>query len=178
MAKQTIVYNWTTSTTQATKDKFLAAAQHWTDKVGFKFVKRTNEKNYVSVSSANACSSFYGMIGGRQELKLGEDCSIGNAIHEIGHAVGLYHEQTRSDRDSYVNIFLENVIAGKEGNYTPCSNCVANGTLDFGSIMMYGSTFFSKNGKATMLKKDGSVINAQRNGLSENDIAIVNSRYK
>jgi hypothetical protein len=175
---RTIAYNWSTTTTQATKDKFLAAAKNWSDNLGFTFVRRTNQTNYILVTSASGCSSFIGMIGGRQEMKLGSTCSVGNAIHEIGHAVGLFHEQSRRDRDTYVTINRGNIEAGLEGNFDVCGNCVANGTLDFGSIMMYGSFFFSRNGQPTITRKNGTTFDVQRNGLSANDKAIVNSRYR
>jgi hypothetical protein len=175
---RTIVYNTTTATTQAALDKFLAAAKVWTDKAGFKFVRRTNQTNYISLTSTAGCFADISMLGGKQRINLGPDCSIGNAIHEIGHTIGLYHEQSRRDRDDFVNVFFENIEVGKENNFGKCSSCTANGSLDFGSIMMYGPFFFSKNGRATITKKDGTTYNWQRSALSTNDIAIVNSIYR
>lgn len=35
-------------------------------------------------------------------INLGKGCSAGNAIHEIGHRLGLMHEHQRSDRDRYI----------------------------------------------------------------------------
>ncbi len=36
-----------------------------------------------------------GMQGGQQTISLGAGCSTGNAIHEIGHAIGLDHPTGR-----------------------------------------------------------------------------------
>jgi hypothetical protein len=69
-------------------------------------------------------------------------------------------------------------IADAIGNFDICYSCVSNGTLSFASIMMYGPNAFSKNGKPTITKKDGTLYTVQRNALSRNDIAIVNSIYQ
>jgi hypothetical protein len=39
-------------------------------------------------------------------------CSLTTLLHEMGHVVGLYHEFTRTDRDSYVTVNYDNVIKG------------------------------------------------------------------
>jgi hypothetical protein len=172
-----IAYRFATGISQATKDKFLAAAAHWNQKLGFTFVQRTNQANYINVIQGSGCYSYIGMIGGPQDLSIATDCSTGNTIHEIGHAAGLYHEQSRTDRDSYVTINYQNIRSGYSGNFNKCSSCTANGVLDFGSIMMYSSYAFSSNGLPTIVKKNGSTFSVQRTALSTNDIAVVNSKY-
>jgi hypothetical protein len=109
-ANRTIYYAYITGTRQETKDKFVAAAQHWADKLGFTFKLRTSSTpDYVAVGDYNdGCSSIVGRKGGRQDLVIGSTCSVGNAIHEIGHAVGLDHEQSRADRDTYVTVNYAN----------------------------------------------------------------------
>lgn len=59
-----------------------------------------------------------GMIGrGAQDLNL-QDSSSGTCmtfdtvVHELLHAVGLYHEQSRYDRDGYITVQYANIEPG------------------------------------------------------------------
>ena len=48
-----------------------------------------------------------------QILSLGPGCDHKAVIeHELLHALGFYHEQSRTDRDDYVDIWLDQVIPG------------------------------------------------------------------
>ena len=76
--------------------------------------------NYVhmmSVPPSQNCYSYIGMIGGPQELGLSPGCDKPRIVHELGHAIGLLHEQSRNDRDGFVTVLLQNVISGQTSNF-------------------------------------------------------------
>jgi len=150
------------------------AIKHWEAKTQVRFVKRTNQEDYLRFEDGGkGCWSYIGRRGGGQLVSLARNCSTGNAIHEIAHALGIYHEQSRQDRDNYVTVQWNNIEQGKESNFNKyqSSRGVDVGSFDFGSIMLYPWDAFSKNGNPTMLRKNGSKYTAQRSGLSSGDLA-------
>lgn len=59
------------------------------------------------------CFSSVGDQQTGQILSLGPGCDHKAVIeHELLHAVGFYHEQSRTDRDDYVDIWLDQVLPG------------------------------------------------------------------
>ena len=102
-------------------------------------------------------------------------CAFGSVVHEIGHAVGLWHEHSRCDRDWNVIINLGNVRPGDEHNFDrECDNARDLAAYDIGSIMHYGSFAFSKdNMSPTITRLDGTTFTANRTRLSANDIRAV-----
>lgn len=50
------------------------------------------------------CYSYLGRMGGWQPIYLSSECQPKEIAHEVLHALGFVHEQSRADRDQYVEI--------------------------------------------------------------------------
>lgn len=91
--------------------------------------------------------------------------------------MGLWHEQSREDRDDYVKIVWENIEEGMWHNFE--QHIVDEddiGGYDYGSIMHCPRKAFSKNGEDTVIPIDNQDI-GQRKGLSHGDIEAIESIY-
>src|SRR5262249_40206322 len=88
------------------------------------FCRRGNEDNYVKVTNVGqSSSSDVGMIGGLQHCNV----QVGyKALHELGHTLGLIHEQIRSDRDNYIEVHWENIT--DDGPNSNGSTCLPKGS--------------------------------------------------
>lgn len=134
------------------------------------------------------CWSYVGRFGGTQLISLqppddrGPNClgGEGRAMHELLHALGIFHEQSRADRDKFVKIHLDNVVPAYKSNFDKQSltNTSYMFEYDYDSIMHYGKYFFSKGkGKPTITPKYPSSKIGQRKTLSKTDCLKVNQLY-
>jgi len=158
------------------------AIAHWHARTGISLVPRSTEADYLHFEPGDGCSSFVGMRGGVQAIRLHPACDTGSVIHEIGHAVGLWHEQSRHDRDAHIEVRFENIEEGRAHNFEKYAEGAGAdaGPYDFGSIMHYPAWAFSRNGHHTIVPRStlpAGVVLGQRDGLSAGDVAGVEALY-
>ncbi len=140
--------------------------------------RSSSDKDYVLFKDTGSdCSSYIGRIGGAQAIQVA-DCGRGSIIHEMLHAAGFYHEQSRGDRDSYITIVWDEISPAYKSNFEKRDGRGQDiGGYDYGSIMHYSSKAFSKSGKPTIIPKQAGVTIGQREGMSTGDRAAISQLY-
>ncbi|XP_028399992.1 zinc metalloproteinase nas-4-like [Dendronephthya gigantea] len=145
---------------------------------------RKKPKNFIHFFRGDGCYSKVGRVGGRQKISIGRGCQRhGIILHEIGHAMGLWHEQSRPDRDNYVDILWDNIISEFKFNFRKHDDGRIDSRgvqYDYESIMHYGAYSFSKDRrrlKTIETKPDGGKSIGQRQRLSDLDKKQVQLLY-
>ncbi|XP_016529420.1 meprin A subunit beta-like, partial [Poecilia formosa] len=145
-----------------------------------------SEDYYINIKKADGCLSYIGRVfANGQDLSIGAGCdTIATVEHEILHALGFYHEQSRYDRDDYVRIVFANIQTGKESNFRKVESDVSTThgvPYDYTSVMHYGKDAFNNgNGNRTTIitidPKYQDVI-GQRLDMSPSDALELNLLY-
>ncbi|XP_029378243.1 high choriolytic enzyme 1-like, partial [Echeneis naucrates] len=145
-----------------------------------RFVRRTNQRDYLNIQSLNGCYSYIGRRNYGQDLSLQRSgCVYHDTVqHEVLHALGFHHEQKRSDRDQYIRIVLDNVISGMEHNFDKVNTLNQGTSYDYGSVMHYHQYAFSKNNQPTLVAiPDPNVQFGVATEMSQKDIIRLNRLY-
>lgn len=153
------------------------------------FVQRQHEFDFIVFKNDPAgCYSYVGKIGGAQVVNLqsvGCTSKIGIIIHEILHALGYFHEQSRPDRDNYVKIMTANIDPKKLHNFKKLSESSTYGLdYDYDSILHYSPYAFSINNEMTITSVGSkNVVDrnnkkmGQFNGMSIGDVSKIVNVY-
>lgn len=107
------------------KSAVLSAMEIFQKQTCIRFVlKRSNHTEHIKFKKSNngGCGALVGFRAQKNEsndVVLSENClKMPGAIqHELLHVLALLHEQSRADRDDYVDIIWENIIPGRISPY-------------------------------------------------------------
>ncbi|XP_055350884.1 uncharacterized protein LOC129597392 [Paramacrobiotus metropolitanus] len=149
------------------------------------FTARQAEANFIHFLPGENCSSYVGMRadGGMQPVFLDPARCIQMGIiqHEILHALGLFHEHSRSDRNASVIIYENEIMNSHKSQYRIIPNMPTFGTdYDLNSLMHYGPYDFAKSTDHPVIipRQKGIYRMGQRDGLSVRDAAKLRNAYK
>ncbi|XP_022068213.2 meprin A subunit alpha [Acanthochromis polyacanthus] len=142
------------------------------------------ETSFISFAKFSGCWSYVGDDRVGQNLSIGAGCDTKAIVeHELLHALGFYHEQSRSDRDDYVKIWWDQIEEGKEHNFNKYEDDFItdlNTPYDYESVMHYRPLSFNKNESiptiTTTIPYFNDVI-GQRLDFSAVDITRLNRMY-
>lgn len=182
-----IYYEWSPTIQAATKSVVTEAMENWYEACGLLFFDITDwsnrPNNRIYIFNGNGNYSAVGMKGGRQDLSISSN-NVTTAMHELGHAIGLHHEQCRYDRDYYINVNYDNIKPGKRHNFdkVPSTDYSVSSEFDYSSIMIYNSYVSDPNfvydpSIPVMTKKDGTSFWSSSRPTTL-DIKAVNNRYR
>ncbi len=152
-----------------------------------KFVTRTTQPDYVNFyfdpnNNNGQGEASLGRAGGEQPIQGAggsvNPCSVGTILHEMGHAIGLWHEQARPDRNTYISVNYANVIKGSFYNYDQIYDDAQQTTLfDYASLMEYPALSFSRNGGPVIETIPAGIPLSNPNGYSRADIDGIQRLY-
>ncbi|CAG01597.1 unnamed protein product, partial [Tetraodon nigroviridis] len=181
----TVPYYLEDSLDMNAKGVVLKAFDQYRLKTCIDFTPWKGEQNYISVFKGSGCFSSVGnQHVGKQRLSIGKNCDrLGTVEHEFLHALGLWHEQSRADRDDYVQIMWDQIEPGKEHNFRTRDDTVSSALgvpYDYSSVMHYSKTSFSRSSEPTIVTKIPHFLDVigQRMGFSAGDLSKLNRLYK
>ncbi|KAK0400954.1 hypothetical protein QR680_015531 [Steinernema hermaphroditum] len=156
-----VYYNFDPSLGSNARNVINSAINFWAKNtcIQFKQVDPTNSSSYpvIMFIPGQGCYSPVGrQVGSQyQYVSIGSYCEyIATAAHEIGHSLGLFHEQNRFDRGSSVFVDTTNIQSGHASEYqqqTTSTNYNYGKPYDYQGIMHYRQGVWALNASAPVM---------------------------
>ena len=147
-----VIYKFAPDVTEENRQQFVKATELWSEVAQLNFIERTDQTNYIYVENGDGNFATVGMVGGQQTLTMNNWGNLYVVVHELGHSLGMWHEQQRSNRDDYIDILTENILDNQHHNFN-LRTTSDYGAYDFLSVMQYSSKAWTKNGLNTIQPK-------------------------
>jgi astacin (peptidase family M12A) len=148
-----VPYDFDSAVTTAQQAVFVLAMQAWQNSypgvTTITFQPRSGQSAFLHLVVSNpgfvgGTTDNVGYNGGQVTITIHPSAVATFLIaHEMGHALGLWHEQARNDRDSFVTIEYANIQSGYSSQFDKASPQGVFGPYDYDSVMHYGWGDFS-----------------------------------
>ncbi|KAL7057716.1 hypothetical protein AAHC03_016358 [Spirometra sp. Aus1] len=161
----------------------------WENATCLRFVEREpHHRSYIIFTIEECgCCSFVGRQSKHraQAISIGRGCEThGRVLHELGHALGFWHEQNRPDRDEHVEVFEDEIDPAHLDAFRRMKENEVDSLgepYDFDSIMHYSSEIFARPGENETMRPTPCCprpLIGQLNKLSPGDIRQANMLYR
>ncbi|CAF1462234.1 unnamed protein product [Adineta steineri] len=152
--------------------------------------KNASDLYFITILNGSGCSAPVGSWGTRNVVRpvsllhgLHDTCMVSGIVqHELSHVLGMHHEQSRPDRDSYVSIQWANIDPANIQDFVKYNASEVNTLMtsyDYASVMHYGWNAFAINASAPTIipTMNSSAVLGQRVQLSPVDIIEIQRYY-